>query len=55
VQSSLEDIAYAQRIGRLRDFYLAVAPELEPYVLVVPAPHAEAGCTASTSVRAAGS
>src|SRR5213083_1456476 len=35
VQSSLEDIAYAQRIGRLRDFYVAVAPELAPYVLVV--------------------
>ena len=35
VQSSLEDIAYAQRIGRLRGFYLAVAPELEPYVLAV--------------------
>jgi ribose/xylose/arabinose/galactoside ABC-type transport system permease subunit len=35
VQSSIEDIAYAQRIGRLRDFYLAVAPELEPYILVV--------------------
>ena len=41
VQSSIEDIAYAQRIGRLRDFYLEVAPELAPYVLVVrgPAPH----------------
>ena len=35
VQSSVEDIAYAQRIGRLRGFYLAVAPELEPYVLAV--------------------
>src|SRR4051794_11640596 len=35
VQSSLEDIAYAQRIGRLRGFYLAVAPELAPYMLVV--------------------
>jgi hypothetical protein len=42
VQSSFEDIAYAQRIGRLRDFYLAVAPELAPYVLVVRGPHAEA-------------
>jgi hypothetical protein len=35
VQSSLEDIAYAQRIGRLRDFYVEVAPELAPYVLVI--------------------
>jgi hypothetical protein len=39
VQSSIEDIAYAQRIGRLRGFYLDLAPELEPYlVLVRPAP-----------------
>ena len=35
VQSSIEDIAYAQRIGRLREFYLNLAPELEPYVLLV--------------------
>jgi hypothetical protein len=35
VQSSLEDIAYAQRIARLRNLYLALAPELEPYLLVV--------------------
>src|SRR3954466_6818155 len=35
VQSSIEDIAYGQRIGRLRDFYLTLAPELEPYILVV--------------------
>src|SRR3569832_1705570 len=31
VQASIEDIAYAQRIGRLRDFYLTLAPELAPY------------------------
>jgi hypothetical protein len=41
VQSSLEDIAYAQRIGRLRDFYLALAPELEPYLLLVRGARAE--------------
>jgi hypothetical protein len=35
VQSSMEDIAFAQRIGRLREFYVTVAPELEPYVLVI--------------------
>jgi hypothetical protein len=35
VQLSLEDIAYAQRIGHLRDFYVTVAPELASYVLVV--------------------
>jgi hypothetical protein len=34
VQSSLEDIAYAQRIARLRHLYVALAPELEPYLLV---------------------
>jgi hypothetical protein len=35
VQSSIEDIAYAHRIGLLRDFYLRLSPELEPYVVVV--------------------
>jgi hypothetical protein len=35
VQSSIEDMAYARRIARLRAFYLALAPELEPYVLSV--------------------
>jgi hypothetical protein len=35
VQSSLEDIAYAHRIARLRDFYLRLSPELEPYLVVV--------------------
>jgi hypothetical protein len=42
VQSSIEDFAYARRIGRLRDFYLSVVPELEPHVLVVRGPHAAA-------------
>ena len=35
VQSSIEDIAYARRIGRLRGFYLDLAPELEPYLASV--------------------
>ena len=35
VQSSIEDLTYAQRIARLRAFYLGVAPELEPFLLVV--------------------
>jgi hypothetical protein len=35
VQSSIEDIAYAHRIGRLRSYYLRASPELEPYLLVV--------------------
>jgi len=34
VQSSFEDIAYAQRIARLRKLYVTLAPELEPYLLV---------------------
>jgi hypothetical protein len=41
VQSSIEDIAYAQRIARLRAFYLGFAPELEPFLLVVHGPRAE--------------
>ena len=44
VQSSLEDIAFANRIGRLRDFYFTLAPELEPYLVGVRDPAgAEAG------------
>jgi hypothetical protein len=35
VQSSIEDIAYAHRIGLLRSFYLRLSPELEPYMVVV--------------------
>jgi hypothetical protein len=35
VQSSNEEIAYAQRIARLRSFYVDVAPELEPYLMIV--------------------
>jgi hypothetical protein len=40
VQTSLEDIAYAERIGRLRGFYVDVVPELAQYVLVVGGPRA---------------
>src|ERR1700757_3910127 len=42
VQSSIEDVAYARRIGRLRAFYLQLTPELEPYVLVVRGSRAQA-------------
>lgn len=35
VQSSLEDIAYAQRIALVRELYLRLSPELEHYVLAV--------------------
>ncbi len=33
VQTSIEDLAYAKRIALLRDFYLRVSPELEPYLV----------------------
>jgi hypothetical protein len=35
VQSSIADIAFTRRIGRLRGFYLDLAPELEPYLALV--------------------
>src|SRR5919108_6214860 len=35
VQSSLEDIAFAHRIALVRELYLRLSPELEPYVLAV--------------------
>jgi hypothetical protein len=41
VQSSIEDIAYAQRIARLRAFYVGLAPELEPFLLMVADQHVE--------------
>ena len=34
-QITSEDIAYAQRIARLRGFYVDVAPQLEPYLTIV--------------------
>jgi hypothetical protein len=34
VQASIEDIAYAERIGLLRTYYLRRSPELEPYLVV---------------------
>jgi hypothetical protein len=37
VQSSIEDLAYANRIALLRSFYLRVSPELEPYLVVATA------------------
>jgi hypothetical protein len=40
VQLSIEDLAYAHRIALLREFYVRVAPELEPYVLIPRGPHA---------------
>jgi hypothetical protein len=38
VQLSSEDIAYVERIARLRAFYLRLAPELEAFLLVVREP-----------------
>jgi hypothetical protein len=40
VQLSIEDLAYAHRIALLREFYVRVAPELEPYVLISRGPGA---------------
>jgi hypothetical protein len=40
VQSSVEDMAFAHRIALLRSYYLDVAPELEPYLVVVRRPPA---------------
>jgi hypothetical protein len=34
VQSTVEDIAYAERIALVRSYYLRIAPELEPYFVV---------------------
>ena len=42
VQSSIEDIAYAQRIALLRSFYLRVSPELAPYLVAVSEPRSAA-------------
>jgi hypothetical protein len=47
VQSSIEDIAYARRIGLLRSFYVDLAPELEPYLAIVK-PSAERPLTTAT-------
>ena len=42
VQSSTEDIAYANRIALLRSFYLRVSPDLVPYLVTVSATPAPA-------------
>jgi hypothetical protein len=55
VQSSIEDIAFAQRIARLRAFYVALAPELEPYLLVVRGDRGGLCLPSSDSLPAAGS
>jgi hypothetical protein len=34
-QTTSEDIGYAQRIARLREFYVDVAPQLKPYLMIV--------------------
>jgi hypothetical protein len=44
VQASIEDMAYAHRIARLRNFYLQLSPELEPYLVVPRGPHSAAPC-----------
>lgn len=37
LQTGLEDVGYAQRIARLREYYFDIAPELTPYLLSVAA------------------
>jgi hypothetical protein len=54
VQSSLEDMAYAQRIAGVRNLYVALVPELEPYLLVVRGRPAESLLQASGSGRVDG-
>lgn len=46
-QIASEDIAYAQRIARVREFYVDVAPQLEPYLTIV------RGATAAQRLRGA--
>jgi hypothetical protein len=46
-QITSEDIAYAQRIARLREFYVDVAPQLEPYLTII------RGAAAAQRLRAA--
>jgi hypothetical protein len=54
VQSSLEDIAYAHRIGLLRNFYLQRSPELEPFLVVVRETPAAAPSAWQLTLTAAG-
>jgi hypothetical protein len=54
VQSSVEDMAYAQRIALLRSYYLRVAPELEPYFVVRAAPFSGAPGSWQLALTAAG-
>lgn len=44
VQSCLEELAYAHRIGLLRDFYLWLSPELAPHLIVVRGTRPAATC-----------
>jgi hypothetical protein len=48
VQSSIEDMAYAHRIGLVRSFYLRLSPELEPYIVVVRGPRSTAPFSGET-------
>jgi hypothetical protein len=54
VQSSIEDIAYANRIALLRSFYLEVSPELAPYLVSVPEAPSAAPSTWQLMLTAAG-
>jgi hypothetical protein len=54
VQSSIEDMAYAHRIGLLRSFYLRLSPELEPYIVVVRATRSAAPLSREALAPSAG-
>jgi hypothetical protein len=54
VQSSIEDLAYAQRIALLRRYYLRTAPELEPYFVVDREPGSVAPTAWQLTLTAAG-
>ena len=54
VQSSLEDIAYAHRIGLLRNFYLRLSPELEPYIVLARGTRSAAPTAWQLTLTAAG-
>jgi hypothetical protein len=54
VQSSIEDLAYAHRIGLLRSYYLRTSPELAPYIVVVRGPRSAAPSAWQLTLTVAG-
>ena len=54
VQSSIEDLAYANRIALLRGFYLRVSPELAPYLVAAAEARSAAPSAWQLTLTAAG-